>query len=112
MKGKDRSEAGIERTFDEGGRREDRRNGGREGSLLGKSRRGTEAARVWRGRCEFGGDWKRKFLSFPLERFGRFVLERNISSFASSASLFSYRGIQILQCRESGKYLQKCFYLI
>lgn len=78
MKGKDRSEAGIERTFDEGGRREDRRNGGREGSLLGKSRRGTEAARVWRGRCEFGGDWKRKFLSFPL-RFGRFVLERNIS---------------------------------
>lgn len=48
MKGKDRSEAGIERTFDEGGRREDRRNGGREGSLLGKSRRGTEAARVWR----------------------------------------------------------------
>lgn len=42
MKGKDRSEAGIERTFDEGGRREDRRNGGREGSLLGKSRRGRK----------------------------------------------------------------------
>lgn len=36
VKGKDRSEAGIERTFDGGGRREDRRSGGREGSLLGK----------------------------------------------------------------------------